>query len=491
MGKEAGSSSSRQSLGKKTTDQRPSRSIAKSNAAAGESLVQRIAKSVAELLHLKRPRYVYHMESPEDRQRLLSDLWSGDYSAAVGALTAANVNLVELFSNQSDDVNRSARFKPQISMWPRFEGVLTALFRARSQKTVTLLSAALSVRLHHNRTPRQTWEAIEFFTRVVSSPQWTEQLCADALLCDTGAPYATAGGISAAVFDNFTIQVGYESKSSADAERNGYRLDMTNWASVLLPATSVPAGGVFNIQAMLGSGGLFRSDLSLRAFAARFSPNAPATIANRQQRWRELLDRAAGRGPALLEKVPFTSPYPPTYLHYHDPIFNRLQASYDDVNFEIDLMRGSIYHRHSGALFVGGDGLSYFRLISRLRQDPRRYLQTTPVVIPQLGEHPHGTHHVLHGGWRLWWPLLAVFASVVGNKQVIADPEVSVFNKHEHFLRICTRACAEYVVEIAATGSDYRQPQRFLQAAEANLSFSYICNFLYLYAFMFLQMRDA
>ena len=269
---------------------------------------------------------------------------------------------------------------------------------------------------------------------------------------------------------------------------------MTNWASVLIPAAAVP-GGTFDIHVLLGlgSGGIFRSDLSLHDFITRFSPNAPATVANRQHRWCELLDRAGGAAalPALLEKPVFQSQYPPTYLHYQCPIFDRLQSSYDDVNFEVDLMRSTTFHRYSGLIFLGGDGLTYHRLISRLRQDPRRYLMTTPVIIPQLGEHPHGTHHVLHGGWRLWWPLLAVFASIVGNKQVVADPEVSVFNQHEHFLRICVRACAEYVVDISATGSDYHTPAHFLLAADANLSFAYVCQFLYLYGFMYLQMRDA
>ena len=86
---------------------------------------------------------------------------------------------------------------------------------------------------------------------------------------------------------------------------------------------------------------------------------------------------------------------------------------------------------------------------------------------------------------------MAVFARIVGNNQVVEDPEVSVFNEHEHFLRICVRACAKYVVEISATGSDYHIPANFLLAADANLSFAYICQFLFLYGFMFLQMRDA
>ena len=430
------------------------------------------------------------MDIAEERQRLLNDLWTGDYRAAVGELSASNQNLVELLSHQSDDVNSTARLTPLVSVWPRFESALTSLFRSRSQKTVTLFSAALSVRLRHNRTPRQTWEAVQFFSKVVSSPQWTAQLCQDALACDPGAPYPTMSGVSAATLDNFSMQVGYQSMVTTDVQSRGYKLDMTNWASILLAASAIPSGTVC-IQSMLGTGGLFRHDLSLDAFISKFSQHAAATVANRSRRWREMLDRANGVGVPLLKKSVAQSTFPRTHLHYHDPIFDRLQASYDDVNFEIDLIRNSIYHKHSGAIFIGGDGLTYHRMISRLSQDPRLYLQRTPVVIPVLGEHPHGTHHVLHGGWRLWWPLLEQFAIQIDSKQVVADPEVSVFNKHEFFLRICIRACAEYVLDISKTGADYRLPSQFLQAAEANLSFSYICQFLYLYGFMFLQMRDA
>ena len=112
-------------------------------------------------------------------------------------------------------------------------------------------------------------------------------------------------------------------------------------------------------------------------------------------------------------------------------------------------------------------------------------------MIPQLGEHPHGTYHVLHGDWRIWWPLLQKFAAVVGNEQVRSDPPISEFNRSEHFLRVCARACAEYVAEISATGSDYRAVSNFLRDARRNLSFAYVCYFLYLAAFKYLQMRNA
>ena len=140
---------------------------------------------------------------------------------------------------------------------------------------------------------------------------------------------------------------------------------------------------------------------------------------------------------------------------------------------------------------LGGDGLSYMRLIHRLSQAPQLFLESMPVIIPRLGENPHGKFHLMHGDWRLWAPLLMKLANVVGNTAVREDPTVEMFNHHEHFLRIVTTALAKYVVQIASTGSDYHFTEAFMQAADRNLSFAYIVNFLFLFAFKYLEFRDA
>ena len=431
------------------------------------------------------------MDVASEREQLMQYLWSGDYHEAVAANSVANKQLVELFERQ--ELQHSSDAEPTTShgmaplrkSWPRFEGLIALLFRARSQMMVPFFVAALSIRFLHYRVPRRCWDAVVYFTRSVMSRAWTEQFCETALELDPGARYTTASGLTAAVFDNFTLQCGYGSYYTMDS--SGYRMDMTNWASVSLPASAVPGG--LDVDAMLAAGGMFRRDRSLSEFVELFSFSSSDVAANQRSRWRQFLD--AARGGTLLEKPTFASPYPPTHYHYHDPIFGRLQSSYEDVNFEVKQMRTSSFHKHSDAIMLGGDGLSYMRLIHRLAQHPKLFLMTKPVLIPQLGEHPHGTYHVMHGGWRLWWPLLEKFAAVVRNKQVRKDPPISEFNAHEHFLRTVTRACAEYVEEIAHTGSDYNQVQKFLGAANANLSFAYVCNFLYLFAFKYLQMRNA
>ena len=460
-------------------------SVVKSSLEKMASLVLK----TAELLRITTPASVYHMDDPLQYNALSRQLWSGDYLHAIGRFTDSNPGLVSLFEQQLlDDADEPSRLHQLSRLMPRWESVLSVLWRARSQKLVPLEAAALSIRLLHYQTPHQVWRALKFFAGgAIMSRAWVESMCTYALLPENnpGAPYVVASGISGAVFDNFAMQVGFGTYSTMDS--TGYRLDMTNWASVVLPAAAVPAG--CDIPTMLNAGGLFRADAVLDTFIDLFSPIAPDIVQNQHSRWVDLLARTALG--TLWDKEPFASPYPPTYFHYHSPFFDRGQSSYADINFCLDQMRASSFHEYSAAIMLGGDGLSYMRIIDRIAQDPQRFLCTTPVVIPRLGEAPHGKYHVMHAGWRLWEPLLMQMAVVTNNKHVVSDPSVSAFNQHEHFVRIVTRAFAEYVLEISLTGMDYKASPQFLKAADSNLSFSYICMFLFLFGFPYVQFRSA
>ena len=450
---------------------------------AALSAVELLTKA-AEMLTLRTPAHVYLMDSIGDKERLIQYLWKGNYASAIGRWSCINPSLISLFMEQAVD-ELPARPDNMQRVPNRFESVVMSLFRSRSANCVPFEVAALSVLLLHFKVPREAWETIACLSHSVMSRKWTEELCDLALTMDPGAQYRIATGISAAVFDNFMIKVGFGSYSMGG--QTGTRFWMTNWASASIPASAVPAG--FDIRTYLADGGIFRSDMVLSDFLDLFSPVAPDILANQRSRWREMLSNAAAE--MLWDREPFESPYPPTHFHYHDPIMGRLQSSYEDVNFELDVMRTSTHHIYSDCVMIGGDGLSYMRLIHRLAQNPRAFLETTPVVIPRFGESPHGLFHLMHGDWRIWEPLLMKMAVVTLNKQVKCDPTVEDFNSHRHFLQIVTTAFAEYVVEIAATGSTYNDPARFLAAAERNLSFGYICYFLYLFGFKYLQMRNA
>ena len=93
--------------------------------------------------------------------------------------------------------------------------------------------------------------------------------------------------MTAAVFDNFMMKIGYGSFATQEFKARTFQ--MTNWASVFLPAQSVPAP--FNIGAMLRDGGIFRSDIALSDFLDLFSPVNLNILNNKRRRWSEFLER--------------------------------------------------------------------------------------------------------------------------------------------------------------------------------------------------------
>eukprot|EP00965_Chrysotila_dentata_P112978 3732399-Pleurochrysis_carterae.AAC.1 len=154
---------------------------------------------------------------------------------------------------------------------------------------------------------------------------------------------------------------------------------------------------------------LFRKDLSHDEFLDLFLPINPDLVRFRAARFVHYLANCESRKSDEKPKQPID--LPATHMQLHYPVWDRLQSSYDDVNAELA-------HSSSSVLLIGCDGAGYSRLIHRRSQDPTQFLETTHIVIPQLGEHPHGSFHVLHSGWRLWWPPIERFVILLNNLQV-------------------------------------------------------------------------
>ena len=88
----------------------------------------------------------------------------------------------------------------------------------------------------------------------------------------------------------------------------------------------------------------------------------------------------------------------------------------------------------------------------------------------------------MHCEWRLHRQFIMWCAEIVGNKQVIEDPNVSVFNVHRFFyLNVLTRACAQYINYVAKLpgAEDLGEPRAFLAKAEANRDFAWVCHFAF------------
>ena len=135
--------------------------------------------------------------------------------------------------------------------------------------------------------------------------------------------------------------------------------------------------------------GIFRTDLSLRAFSRLFYLDQRDVRANRTERWGRFL-RAARNG-RLLER-PNTPPLWQPHKEYHEPMWDKLQSSYADVEHELRVMCGREpppkppgQFRGYKILFVAGDGLALMRMNHLLANKCDVFINQTPVVIPIQG----------------------------------------------------------------------------------------------------------
>eukprot|EP00965_Chrysotila_dentata_P216936 6189666-Pleurochrysis_carterae.AAC.3 len=88
------------------------------------------------------------------------------------------------------------------------------------------------------------------------------------------------------------------------------------------------------------------------------------------------------------------------------------QSNNSDVKVELDIMLTHPKRRHSLFMLVEKDGLLVSRINRALARNSRKYIWQAPAIIPVQGEHPHGTCHVLHTGWRPLdpvWPECVAF----------------------------------------------------------------------------------
>jgi hypothetical protein len=178
-------------------------------------------------------------------------------------------------------------------------------------------------------------------------------------------------------------------------------------------------------------------------------------------------------------------------MTYHPPIPYLLQSSYEDVETEVNLLR--THHPNSKILFVGGDGLSINRVNHLINQKPDVYLYQTPLIVPRMGEAPHGVYHVLHAGWRLYIRLIRNCADKLGNEQVRDDPPVKDFNSSLFFLWRMTRAVSEYFVHLSGTplGPGLDNLDEWRRGARLNSDFAWLFHFLYDYAYLVLDFKQC
>ena len=219
-------------------------------------------------------------------------------------------------------------------------------------------------------------------------------------------------------------------------------------------------------------------------------PSHPDIRSNQARRWKDSLARISA---GTYFNRPAYDPPHAHHLHYHDPMRNVLQSSNAHVEYEVDVMRDDPRHKHSSYIFLGGDGLSIMRINWTLARNPAKYLRQKPAVIPVQGEHPHGTCHVLHMGWRPYAPLLLTILEGIGHHECKKDWSVASFNDYDNAITILIEGVAKYMQLIAATPgapplSNYTA---VLRVCERNADMLWLVHFLHDFGFMYWDMRQA
>ena len=239
------------------------------------------------------------------------------------------------------------------------------------------------------------------------------------------------------------------------------------------------------------NGSVFKQGFDKYGITTLFHPSHPDIVGNKQRRFNEYMNWAHnGR---LFHRTTHKPSFGKTAFYYNKPIFNRLQSSFEDVEFELDHFRHHIAHCASKVVFAGGDGLSVMRMEWSIARNRDKYLGTNPIVIPRLGDHPHGTTHINHACWRLWFPFMEKQLQAMDYAYIKNDFTVKESKHFEFALYILMRANAEFVDEVSHGFSQvpYDQTAQFLALVEQNIDAAYCVHFLYDYAFLFHQMRRS
>eukprot|EP00965_Chrysotila_dentata_P025721 854570-Pleurochrysis_carterae.AAC.1 len=229
----------------------------------------------------------------------------------------------------------------------------------------------------------------------------------------------------------------------------GEQINMTNWASPAIPEAAFGRADLHQrIQQMVDNGdSLFREDLSRDNFISLFSPFNPHLVTFRATRFVQYL--ASCERDHLNQKISPSINLPATHMEQHKPIRDRLQSSYDDVNAELEHVRK---HTQKSTHFQQWCSLVAMVWVMRVRRALARCISR------------------------------AAFGMAV----VRADPNVSAFNQHEHFLRILTAGFSKWLLAVvAAGGPGYMSVPSLIRACDFNLSTACILHFLHDFAFLF------
>lgn len=182
----------------------------------------------------------FDMDFEEERVALAKAVWEKQEMVGDDSMTEANDQLASvlrvLLRNTYTGVGGDCAER-RISY--RIESILVDLQRAQSQKQMPLLTARFSCACLRAQLPRTLWEMLSLcFPGLLASRKWTEDFVAFARAHRPPCKYDELQGVGGVLFDNYTRRVLYS--SNVTVEQHGFLLNMTNWATLKIPAALAP-----------------------------------------------------------------------------------------------------------------------------------------------------------------------------------------------------------------------------------------------------------
>lgn len=211
-------------------------------AAYMEDLRQKMCSAMT----LKPSPYVFDCDKPDDIDRLIDLIWSGEVCHLFGSLVEENPELAGIVHAATGNTYVPTQKRRPIYEFHRsnqLAGVFSQFYRMQSQKKTTILAVLLSLKGYKTKANGAFIEAIGcFFKGVTMSDDWTEKFVARAMTRRPPCPFSPVPDFGLTVYDNLQIRIGYKGFSTQDSAgvTSNYMLDMTNWIKFDIDARAAP-----------------------------------------------------------------------------------------------------------------------------------------------------------------------------------------------------------------------------------------------------------
>jgi hypothetical protein len=179
----------------------------------------------------------FNMMTPgtEDLDELIDYCWSADYSGCCSDTLDANMELHELLGAKTKNTY-IAEDLVKFTMMKELQltNLIGYLMRIQNQCFMPKLIVIRTVVQGEKRKMCvQTWDDRSVNKEMVSRTWMKGTFLPRAVKRDPGSKYPLIPLIGAAALDNFTLQCNYHGVQRLESD--GWRLDMTNWATIGIP----------------------------------------------------------------------------------------------------------------------------------------------------------------------------------------------------------------------------------------------------------------